>query len=54
MARLEGETVSIKKIELENFTVFENMEVSFCKGINVMLGENGIGKTHIMKVLYAA
>ena len=46
--------MSIKKIELENFTVFENMEVSFCKGINVMLGENGIGKTHIMKVLYAA
>lgn len=46
--------MSIKKIELNNFTVFENMTVPFSRGINIMLGENGIGKTHIMKVLYAA
>ena len=46
--------MSIKKIELSNFTVFEHMTVPFCKGINVLLGENGIGKTHVMKILYAA
>ena len=44
----------IKKIKLENFTVFENHQIDFCPGINVVIGENGTGKTHIMKVLYSA
>ena len=44
----------IKKIKLENFTVFENHQIEFCPGVNVIIGENGTGKTHIMKVLYSA
>lgn len=44
----------ITKIDLDNFTVFEKMTVSFKNGINVLMGENGMGKTHIMKILYAA
>lgn len=44
----------ITKIDLDNFTVFEKMSINFEKGINVLMGENGMGKTHIMKVLYAA
>ena len=44
----------LKKIKLENFTVFENHQIEFDPGINVIIGENGTGKTHIMKVLYAA
>lgn len=44
----------IKKIRLENFTVFENQEIEFDPGINVFIGENGTGKTHILKVLYSA
>ncbi|MEA5003851.1 MAG: AAA family ATPase [Christensenella sp.] len=46
--------MSLKKICLENFTVFEKIEIEFCDGINVFLGDNGTGKTHIMKLLYAA
>lgn len=44
----------IKKIKLENYTVFENQQMEFCPGINVFIGENGTGKTHILKVLYSA
>lgn len=44
----------ITKIDMDNFTVFEKMPITFEKGINVLMGENGMGKTHIMKVLYAA
>ena len=44
----------LTKIEAENFTVFEQMTIPFCKGLNVLVGENGVGKTHIMKVAYAA
>ncbi len=46
--------MSIKKIKLSNFTVFSKMEVDFSEGINILIGENGTGKTHIMKLLYAA
>lgn len=44
----------LTKIEANNFTVFENIEIPFNKGLNVLVGENGVGKTHIMKLAYAA
>ncbi len=46
--------MAITKIHLENFTVFEKLEVPFEPGINVFIGENGMGKTHVMKLLYSA
>lgn len=46
--------MSIKKIQLDNFTVFDKLAIEFSSGINIFLGENGMGKTHIMKVLYSA
>lgn len=45
--------MALEKIYLDNFTVFENLEIEFCNGINVLIGENGTGKTHLLKVLYA-
>ena len=44
----------LKRIEAANFTVFEDISIDFCKGLNVFIGENGMGKTHILKLLYAA
>ena len=44
----------LTKIEAENFTVFENIKIPFSQGLNVLVGENGMGKTHIMKLAYAA
>jgi len=46
--------MSMKKIYLNNITVFDELEINFSSGINVLVGENGFGKTHIMKLLYAA
>lgn len=54
MAERRGKNMSIKRIDLNNFTVFKNMTITFCDGVNVLLGENGLGKTHVMKILYAA
>ena len=39
---------------LENFTVFQHVDIDFSRGINVFIGENGMGKTHVLKVLYSA
>lgn len=46
--------MAIKKIEMENITVFDKMDIDFTDGINVFIGENGVGKTHVMKLLYSA
>jgi energy-coupling factor transporter ATP-binding protein EcfA2 len=45
--------MTIDRLTLENFTVFEQVDLSFAPGINVFLGANGTGKSHAMKVMYA-
>lgn len=45
--------MSIESAELRNFTVFKNLKVNFSKGINIMIGENGTGKTQLLKAIYA-
>lgn len=49
-----GVIVRLTRLELERFTVFSNLTLDFSPGINVLVGANGVGKTHIMKVCYAA
>ena len=44
----------ITRLELENFTCFAKLDLEFSNGVNVFIGVNGTGKTHILKVLYAA
>lgn len=44
----------LERIQFKNFTNFEDLEVMFSPGINVFIGENGTGKTHILKAAYAA
>jgi predicted ATP-dependent endonuclease of OLD family len=44
----------LEKIKFENFTNFENIEIQFSPGINIFIGENGTGKTHVLKAAYAA
>lgn len=46
--------MSLKSIKVQNFTVFAEEEIEFSKGINVVVGPNGVGKTHLLKLLYAA
>jgi len=41
------------KIEFEKFTAFEKLSIPFSPGINVFVGENGTGKTHILKSIYS-
>ena len=47
-------SMAVKRIQLDNFTVFEEADIDFNPGINVLIGENGMGKTHVMKLLYSA
>lgn len=46
--------MAIAKISLKNVTVFDELSLSFSPGINVLVGQNGVGKTHVLKILYSA
>ena len=50
----EDLTVGLTRIELERFTAFSKLALDLSPGINVLVGANGTGKTHIMKVCHAA
>lgn len=44
----------IDNIKLERFTAFESLDMAFSPRLNVIIGENGCGKTHLLKLVYAA
>jgi ABC-type ATPase involved in cell division len=43
-----------ESLRLTNFTAFADASFEFSPAINVLVGENGTGKTHLMKALYVA
>jgi len=45
--------MAIKSIEISNFTAFDHIKCDFSPGVNLFIGENGTGKTHLLKILYA-
>jgi predicted ATPase len=46
--------MAIHSITAKNFTVFNDIHIDLCGGVNVFIGENGTGKTHLLKLLYTA
>ncbi|MBI5496586.1 MAG: AAA family ATPase [Deltaproteobacteria bacterium] len=42
----------ITSVRLNSFTVFSGAELTFSPGINVFIGKNGTGKSHLLKLLY--
>ena len=46
--------MSLSAIHMERFTAFHKLRVNFSPGLNVFVGGNGTGKTHLMKVAYSA
>ena len=43
----------LKSLKLENFTVFSKVDLKFGKNLNIIIGENGLGKTHVLKAAYS-
>jgi len=43
----------LKRLHLRNFTVFADAEFEFGEGLNVLVGTNGVGKSHVLKAGYA-
>ena len=45
-------TLMLKSLHFKNFTVFPDASLEFGKHLNVIVGENGLGKTHLLKAAY--
>ena len=43
----EVSIMPLTRFQAENFTVFENITIPFSKGLNILVGENGMVKIHI-------
>ena len=44
----------LEKLELKNFAKFKELLIQFSPRINIIIGENGTGKTQLLKAAYAA
>jgi AAA15 family ATPase/GTPase len=42
----------INRLKLKNFTAFTDITVNFSPKITIIIGENGTGKTHLLKAAY--
>lgn len=45
--------MNVTGITVEKFTAFEHAEVEFSSGLNVFIGANATGKSHLMKLIYS-
>ena len=44
--------MKITRAELTHFRSYEGCEIVPCEGVNVLLGDNGQGKTNVLEALY--
>lgn len=42
----------LKSLSVRNFTAFAEADLDFASGLNVFVGENGTGKTHLLKLAW--
>ena len=42
----------LNQLHLKHFTVFQDTSFDFSPGLNVIIGDNGTGKTHVLKLGY--
>ena len=42
----------LKSLKTKNFTIFSDAEIEFSPGLNVIIGENNSGKSHLLKLAY--
>lgn len=43
----------LKQLDIKEFTVFEEANLRFGKQLNVIVGDNGAGKMHLLKLAYS-
>ena len=47
-----NEDMYLNKLKLNNFKNITEVDLSFCKNVNCLVGENGVGKTNILDAIH--
>src|SRR5689334_2096846 len=42
----------VRRLRLSEFSAFESADLEFVDGLNVFVGANSTGKTHVLKLVY--
>ena len=45
--------MKVKTLNLKEFTAFRELDIGFSPGLNVFIGANATGKSHVMKLVYS-
>lgn len=48
----KGDSMFLSKLELQNFRNYKKQTISLKKGINILIGKNGEGKTNLLESIY--
>ena len=44
--------MKIKNIRLKNYRNYDNLNISFCDNLNIIIGDNAQGKTNLLEAIY--
>jgi hypothetical protein len=45
---------ALTRLSIKNFTAFRELDMEFSPGVNIFIGANSTGKTHLLKLMYSA
>lgn len=48
------EQLMINSIDIKNYKCFENLHISNCRQVNIIVGDNGTGKTSLLEAIFFA
>lgn len=46
--------MSIRKLKIKNFKIFRDFEIEFNRGLNILVGQNNVGKSTIIEAVHLA
>lgn len=46
--------MALKKIRIQNYKIFEDFSLDFCSGINILVGDNEVGKSTVLEAIHLA
>lgn len=46
-----GEQMYLERISINNFKAVKSMEIEFTPGVNLLIGDNGVGKTSVLEAI---
>ena len=51
---MEGFAVIFKEVQIQNYKAIKDMQLQFFPGVNLLIGDNGVGKTSVLDALAVA